>query len=117
MKNYASIGSWNIICQVCRAKIKATEAKKRWDGFIVCDDCFELRHPLDMPPPPMPAEMRPLPFTSPDPDPTYITGLCTVASRTAYAGYAVAGCSIAGFTNGGLTSLDGVLAGHFGNGL
>lgn len=44
--NYVS-GDWNVICDVCSKKIKASEAKQRWDGFIVCKDDYEQRQPLD----------------------------------------------------------------------
>ncbi len=46
-KNYYVSGSHNVTCDVCSKKIKAHEAKTRWDGFIVCGDCFENRHPQD----------------------------------------------------------------------
>ena len=34
-------GSWNVICDSCGKKIKASEAKQRWDGLIVCPEDFE----------------------------------------------------------------------------
>jgi len=40
-------GQWNVICDVCSKKIKSGIAKKRWDGFIVCPEDFEFRHPQD----------------------------------------------------------------------
>jgi hypothetical protein len=40
-------GQWNVICQVCGKKIKANESKHRWDGFIVCEEDYETRHPQD----------------------------------------------------------------------
>ena len=46
-RNYYKSGQWNIICDVCSRKIKAGEAKKRWDGFIVCPADWEIRHPQD----------------------------------------------------------------------
>jgi len=46
-KAYYISGEWNLTCDVCNKKIKAHEAKQRWDGFIVCGDCFENRHPQD----------------------------------------------------------------------
>ena len=46
-KNYFESGTWNIICDSCGKKIKAKHARHRWDGFIVCDGCFEFRHPQD----------------------------------------------------------------------
>lgn len=54
---------WNVICQLCRKKIKAEESLKDWRGLIVCKDDYETRHPLDMPAPRQPEE-RALPFTS-----------------------------------------------------
>ena len=46
-KNHFISGEWNVTCDVCSKKIKAHEAKQRWDGFIVCPDDFEHRHPQD----------------------------------------------------------------------
>jgi len=46
-KNFFISGEWNLTCDVCSKKIKAHEAKTRWDGFIVCGDCFENRHSQD----------------------------------------------------------------------
>jgi len=44
--NYSS-GDWNLICDVCSTKIKASTAKHRWDGYLVCPSCYENRHPQD----------------------------------------------------------------------
>ena len=46
-KNHFISGEWNVTCDVCSKKIKAHEAKQHWDGFIVCPDDFENRHPQD----------------------------------------------------------------------
>lgn len=46
-KNTYKAGDWNIICDVCAKKFKASEAKERWDGFIVCPDDYEMRHEQD----------------------------------------------------------------------
>ena len=46
-KNYYVPGDYNVVCDVCSKKIKASEAKQRWDGFIVCPDDFETRQPQD----------------------------------------------------------------------
>jgi len=46
-KNYYNSGEHNVTCDVCSKKIKSSLAKKRWDGFIVCPDDFEERHPQD----------------------------------------------------------------------
>jgi len=65
MNNIAIPYDYNIICQVCRKKIKGSEALKDWRGFIVCKEDYETRHPLDIPSPKMPGQ-RALPFTSPE---------------------------------------------------
>lgn len=46
-KNHYVSGSWNLICDVCSKKIKASDAKQRWDGLVVCPDDFEHRHEQD----------------------------------------------------------------------
>lgn len=46
MTTYKS-GQWNVTCDVCSKKIKAEDAKQRWDGFIVCPDDYEERQPQD----------------------------------------------------------------------
>ena len=46
-KNYFVSGEFNLLCDVCSKKIKASDAKQRWDGFIVCPTDFESRHPQD----------------------------------------------------------------------
>ena len=46
-KNYFLSGEWNVTCDICSKKIKAHEAKHRWDGFIVCKDDWEPRHEQD----------------------------------------------------------------------
>ena len=46
-RNHYVSGQFNVICDVCGKKIKAGEAKHRWDGFVVCKDDFEQRHPQD----------------------------------------------------------------------
>ena len=40
-------GQWNVICDSCGRKIKSGIAKLRWDGFIVCPEDYEMRHPQD----------------------------------------------------------------------
>jgi hypothetical protein len=38
---------YNALCDVCGFKKKATDLRRRWDGFMVCKDDWEQRHPLD----------------------------------------------------------------------
>ncbi len=46
-RDYYESGGWNLICDVCSIKYKSSRAKQRWDGFIVCPNCYEQRHPQD----------------------------------------------------------------------
>ena len=47
MTNYWKQGSWNVICDRCGQKLKAEEVREDWQGFIVCNPCYEPRHSLD----------------------------------------------------------------------
>lgn len=38
---------WNSICDSCGFKFKASELKKRWDGLMVDEGCWEERNPQD----------------------------------------------------------------------
>ena len=46
-KDRAIKGDWNVICDVCGFKKKASEVKPRWDGLWVCKEDWESRHPQD----------------------------------------------------------------------
>lgn len=46
-KTNFKFGEWNVICDSCGFKYKSRQLRKRWDGFMVCPDCFEVRHPQD----------------------------------------------------------------------
>lgn len=85
-KTFAKSYDYNVLCMICREKIKASTAVIRWDGLVVGRDhsgCFEYRSPLDMPAPPL-RDQRPLPFTSPEPADTFTpVGTSTTVSVTA----------------------------------
>lgn len=58
--------SWyNVICDRCGFKYKNHELRKEWTGLMVCEYCWELRHPQDFvrarP------DQKPLPWTRPQP--------------------------------------------------
>lgn len=40
-------GNWNVICDRCGEKFKSSQVKKEWTGLMVCDTCYEPRHPQD----------------------------------------------------------------------
>ena len=69
-KNYWASGEWNLICDSCGKKMKSSNAKHRWDGFIVCNSCFEHRHPQDFVKPKI--DKIVVPFTRPRPDEVFV---------------------------------------------
>jgi hypothetical protein len=95
-KNHYISGEHNVTCDVCSKKIKAHEARQRWDGFIVCPADFENRQPQDF------VRTRQdkitVPFSRPIPEYVFtgVVYICTEEGRTAIANLATAGCSITG---------------------
>ena len=108
MHNYYKAGEWNLICDVCGKKIKAGEAKHRWDGFVVCPSDFEYRHEQDF----VRARQDKIsvPFSRPIPTLTYTnvsyidTGnaICTYSGRQAIPMEGIPGCMIPSKINSGL---------------
>jgi len=47
-KDHLILGDFNAICDVCGFKFKGSELRKRWDGYMVCPDDYEQRHPQDL---------------------------------------------------------------------
>jgi hypothetical protein len=45
--NYYKPKVWNAYCDSCGFKFKSDQLKKRWDGLMVDDACWEPRHPQD----------------------------------------------------------------------
>lgn len=86
-RNYYTSGDWNVTCDVCSRKVKASTTRKRWDGFVVCEDDYETRHPQDF----VRARQDKIsvPFTRPRPEDLYITVPYYIYINTNYisAGY------------------------------
>lgn len=40
-------GDWNAACYRCGRKRKASEMKKQWQGYYVCPEHWEPRHPQE----------------------------------------------------------------------
>lgn len=41
------LGTWNVRCDRCGKKLKAFEARVTWEGYWVCAEHWEPRHPQD----------------------------------------------------------------------
>ncbi len=70
MNEYKS-GEWNAICATCGLKFKSSKLRKRWDGFWVCKDDWNVRHPLDFIKSPPPE--KPIPWSQPEPTDVFLT--------------------------------------------
>ena len=94
--SYYKEGSWNLSCDWCGEKIKASDARKTWDGFYVCPEHWEPRQPLDF----LKGikDNQNVPFSRPQPPDNFITQLCTINGLSAVPNLAVPGCSIPGRT-------------------
>lgn len=65
MHNHLVSGDWNVLCDSCGRKFKASQVMRRWDGLIVCKDDFESRHSSDFLR--VPKERISVPFVRPYP--------------------------------------------------
>ena len=45
MQNWLKLGDYNVVCDSCGRKFKASTMRKRWDGLLVCREDFEHKHP------------------------------------------------------------------------
>jgi len=45
--DYLALGDWNVVCYECGRKRKASYMKRHWQGYYVCPEHWEVRHPQD----------------------------------------------------------------------
>lgn len=45
--DYLELGDWNAVCFQCGRKRKASTLQKHWQGYWVCPEHWEPRHPQD----------------------------------------------------------------------
>lgn len=85
---------YNALCDGCGFKKKNHEIKRRWDGLMMCSECWEPRHPMDFYK--SRNDVHKLPWTRSDNngiDVSPTVGLvCTVVSRAPIADQGVADC-------------------------
>lgn len=87
--DYYLKGAWDFYCDICGLKYKSTEARRKWNGTIVCFRCWEPK-PASLTPPPIPPE-RPLPWARSNGPDTSGTS-CTAAGSQSVFGYMQFGC-------------------------
>jgi hypothetical protein len=47
-RDYYKQGDYNVICDICGAKRKASECRLQWNNLFVCSStCFNTRQPQD----------------------------------------------------------------------
>ena len=87
-------GDWYILCDDCHKKIHGSTAKQRWDGFYVCKDCWNPRHPQDF----IKGRKETItpPFTRPRPSDVFVS-TCDLWGTQGVAGWGTAGCAVCGF--------------------
>ena len=88
------LGDWLAVCYQCGRTRLASELKKHWQGYYVCPEHWESRHPQDFVRG-VADEQRP-PWVQPPTD--LEIGVCTLNGLSAIPGYAQPGCSIPGRT-------------------
>ena len=86
-----SKGDWKATCDVCGSIVKASQLRKRWDGFLVDDRCWETRHPQDFVR--GVADVQAPLFTRDEPSDTFIP-VCTPNKATAIVEFASPGCCV-----------------------
>lgn len=94
--DYLKLGDWNALCYSCGFKFKASQMKKFWQGYYLCQTCWNPRQPQDfvrnVP------DVQTPPWVQLRPDPIFVEQyVCTIQGSSAYPGYAVAGCMISGY--------------------
>ena len=92
-KGWSWPGTWKVVCDVCGIQHPSDQVKKRWDGLMVCEKDWEMRHPQTLY---NYKNHTAVPtFVRPEPEDTF-TFICTVDGGSAYAHLAQAGCAQAG---------------------
>jgi hypothetical protein len=71
MKTYFKSGCWNAICDRCGFQHKSDELKKEWNGLMVCNACWDPRHPMDFIK--VPTDDPSTPWARPAPTPTFVS--------------------------------------------
>lgn len=85
-------GTWKAICDVCGIRYSSDDLRRRWDGLMVCEADWEVKHPqlyIKVNP-----ETIAPPWVRPEPTDDFID-VCYLYERSAYADLASADCALA----------------------
>lgn len=93
--DYYAPGDYNAICDQCGTKFKASQLKKDWQGFYMCQSCWEPRHPQEFVRGTQ--DQQTPPWTRPG-GADILLYVCDLASQSSVAGLAIASCMIAEFS-------------------
>jgi hypothetical protein len=88
--DHLELGDWNVVCFECGCKRKASGMKKHWQGYYVCPEHWEPRHPQDFVR--ATQDIQTPPWTQPKPAEVAAV-FCTPAGLTAIADYATPDCA------------------------
>lgn len=85
-------GDWNVSCSMCGRKRKASQLVRNWQGLWRCPEHNEPRQPQDFVRGTQ--DVQTVPFSQPETD--LDIQICTLNGQSAIAGFAIAGCMLAG---------------------
>jgi hypothetical protein len=92
-------GDHNAACFECGRKRKASELLRHWQGYLVCEEHWEPRHPQDfvrgVPDTQAPAWTQP-------PGEDSLVAVCTLEGRSAVIDLAIVDCSIIDYVPTGM---------------
>ena len=88
--DYLALGDWNATCFQCGNKRKASTMRRHWQGYWVCPEHWEPRHPQDFVRGVQ--DVQTVPWSQPYQAVTVY--FCTPNGLSGVAGMAVAGCAI-----------------------
>lgn len=91
MKNWLDLGNWNVICDSCGRKFKASSLRKRWDGLMVCEEDYERKHPqLSLK---VRGDKIVPPWVRPEVEPDMFLAFCTLENSQGIIDLAVTDCA------------------------
>jgi hypothetical protein len=89
--DYLKLGDYNAICYECGRKRKAGDLKRHWQGYWVCPEHWEARHPQDFVK--GTKDTQTPPWAQPVPAAVF-TDFCTPGGLTAIVDTAVVDCAV-----------------------